>query len=358
MIGQMGRIVSTVVLVAISFAVTSLILWVSGYDVAEVLSGTVQGALTASGAFISTIRWAIPLFLIALGVMVAFRAGFFNIGGQGQFYVGACAALATALGWRTGPSLLVIIVSAAAAVGAGALWSLIPGWLRVRFGTDEVLTTLMMSFIGTLVLQYLTGGPLRNPAGTGATASTERIPDAFRLTGSSGVSWRLLAVVAVTAVVIWALMERTRFGLSVELAGRNPLMARWQGVNVSRVGLAAFAVSGGLAGLAGAMEVFGPAGRLITGFSPTVGFDAIVVVMVGLLSVSGMALSAVFFGGLQAAILFLPIVTDVPPAALVVLNGMVALLVTARFRSRRRRPAADPVGPETDGEVAAGEAEG
>lgn len=348
MIGQIGRIVSTVVLVAVSFVVTSLVLWVSGYSVTDVLSGTVQGALTATGAFTSTIRWAIPLFLIALGVMVAFRAGFFNIGGQGQFYVGACAALAMALWWRTGPAWLVIAVSVVAAAAAGAAWSLIPGWLRVRFGTDEVLTTLMMSFIGTLLLQYLTGGPMRNPEGTGTTASTERIPDAFRLTDSSGVSFRLLAIVAVTAVVIWLLMERTRFGLSVELAGRNPLMARWQGLNVGRVGLAAFAVSGGLAGFAGAMEVFGPAGRLVTGFSPTVGFDAIVVVMVGLLSVSGMALSAVFFGGLQAAILFLPIVTDVPPPALVFLNGMVALLVTARFRSRRRRSAPESVAPEPE----------
>ena len=162
----------------------------------------------------------------------------------------------------------------------------------------------------------------------------------------------LLAIVVLTGAAVWVLLERTRFGLSVDLAGRNPVMARWQGINVRRVGLTSFGLAGALAGLAGAMELFGPAARLITGFSPTVGFNAVVVALVGLLSVPGVALSALFFGGLQSAILFLPIVTDVPPPALVVLNGMVALLVTIRFRARRRRAVSGPAVAEgADGEA-------
>lgn len=353
MTGRLAKVLSTAALVAVAFVITSLILWISGYSVAEVFSGTIQGAITAKGAVASTIRWTIPLLLIAWGVTIAFRAGFFNIGGQGQFYVGACAALAVALGWQTGPAWLVIIAGTAAAATAGAAWSLIPGWLRVRFGADEVLTTLIMSFIGSLVLQYLTSGPMRNPQeGAGQTAASKTIPEAFRLTGSSGVSLLLLAIVVLTGAAVWVLLERTRFGLSVELAGRNPVMARWQGINVRRVGLASFGLAGVLAGLAGAMELFGPAARLVSGFSPTVGFNAVVVALVGLLTVPGVALSALFFGGLQSAILFLPIVTDVPPPALVVLNGMVALLVTIRFRARRRRAVSGPaVAGGADGEA-------
>lgn len=339
MTGQLNRVLSTIALVAVSFAVTSVILWGSGYDVAEVLSGTIQGAVTAPGALTSTVRWAIPLLLIGLGVLVAFRAGFFNIGGQGQFYAGACAALTVSLGWRTGPALLVVVASVLAATAAGAVWSLIPGYLRVRFGADEVLTTLMMSFVGALLLQYLTSGPMRNPQGTGQAAASERIPEGFRITDSSGVSMTLLVITAAAALAVWLLLERTRFGLAVELAGRNPSMARWQGIDVGRLGLSAFALSGALAGFAGAMELFGPAGRLVTGFSDSVGFDAVVVAMVGLLSVPGTVLAALFFGGLFAAVLFLPIVADVPPPALVMLNGMVALLVTVSFRARRRRRA-------------------
>ena len=347
MIERLSRILSTVVWVVVAFAVTASILWVSGYSVTEVFSGAVQGAVTAVGAFVSTIRWTIPLFLIALGVTIGFRAGFFNIGGQGQFYVGACAALVVSLGWRAGPAWLVISTGMAAAVAAGAAWSLIPGYLRVRFGADEVLTTLMMSFIGALVLQYLTAGPMRNPQGTGQTAASERIPDAFRLTGSSGVSAAVLAAAAVAAVAVWLLLERTRFGLSMDLAGRNPTMARWQGINIQKVGLVSFGLAGALAGFAGAVELFGPAARLITGFSPTVGFNAVVVALVGMLSVPGVALSALFFGGLQSAILFLPIVTDVPPPALTLLHGMVALLVTVRLRARRRRASGGPEPVET-----------
>ncbi len=339
MTGGLRRMASTVVLVIVSFLLTALILRVSGYSVGDVFSGVIQGAITATGASTSTIRWAIPLLLISLGVVIGFRAGFFNIGGQGQFYVGACSALAISLGWREGPAPLVILAGTLAAILAGVLWSLVPGYLRVRFGTDEVLTTLMMSFIGALVLQYLTAGPMRNPSGTGQTAASERIPEAFRLTGGSGVSATVLLLVAGVTVLVWLLLERTRFGLTISLVGRNATMARWQGINVRRVGLGAFALSGALAGLAGAVELYGPGARLVTGFSPEVGFTAVVVALVGLLNVWGTVVAAVFFGGLQSAILFLPIVTDLPPPALVLLHGMVAFLVTIKFRAVRRRKA-------------------
>ena len=342
MTSGLRRVASTIVLVLVAFLLTALILSVSGYSVGDVFSGVIQGAITATGAATSTIRWAIPLLLIALGVVIGFRAGFFNIGGQGQFYVGACSALAISLGWREGPTALVMLCGTLAAIIAGMAWSLLPGYLRVRFGTDEVLTTLMMSFIGALVLQYLTAGPMRNPSGTGQTAASERIPETFRITGGSGVSATVLVIVAGVTLAVWLLLERTRFGLTMTLVGRNATMARWQGIDVRRVGLGAFALSGALAGLAGAVELYGPAARLVTGFSPEVGFTAVVVALVGLLNVWGTVVAAVFFGGLQSAILFLPIVTDLPPPALVLLHGMVAFLVTIRFRSVRRRRAEQP----------------
>ena len=336
MTGGLQRVASTVVLVGVAFLLTTLILWGSGYRVGEVFSGVIEGSITATGAATSSMRWAIPLMLIGLGVVIGFRAGFFNIGGQGQFYVGACCALAVTLGWRTGPALLVVLCGTLAAVSGGLVWSLLPGYLRVRFGTDEVLTTLMMNFIGALVLQYLTAGPMRNPSGTGQTAASERIPEAFRITDASGVSAVVLVLVGGVAVVVWLLLERTRLGLTMTLVGRNPTMARWQGIDVRRVGLVAFALSGALAGLAGAVELYGPGARLVTGFSPEVGFTAVVAALVGVLSVWGTVAAAIFFGGLQSAILFLPIVTDLPPPALVLLHGMVAFLVTVKFRAVRR----------------------
>lgn len=334
MIATLFRVASTLALVLVAFLAVGAVLLASGYGVADVFSGAVQGALTAPGASVSTIRWTVPLLLVGLGAVVSFRAGFFNIGGQGQFYTGACAAVAVSLAWKEGPAPLVLAAGFTAAVAAGVVWSAIPGYLRVRFGTDEVLTTLMMSFIGALVLQYLTSGPLRNPTGTGQTAATERIPDSLRIAGSSGVSPTVLLIVAGACAVTWALLERTRLGLAMDLVGRNPTMARWQGLNVSRIGLAAFAFAGAASGLAGAVELYGPAARLVTGFSPGVGFTAVVVALVGLLTVGGAVLAALFFAGLQSAILFLPIVTDLPPSALTLLHGAVALLVTVRIRRK------------------------
>lgn len=334
---RLRQVAHTVFWLIAAFVIISIIMGLSNYSVTDVFSGSIQGAITAKGATSATVRWATPLFLIAIGVVVAFRAGFFNIGAQGQFYVGSCAAISVALGWREGPTVLVLLAGFLAAVATGAAWSLIPGFLRVRFGTDEVITTLMMSFIATLLLQYLTGGPLRNPLSTGTTAATERIEDNLRITDSSGVGWKVWIILAISAVLAWVLLERTRFGLQVQLSGRNATMARWQGINVRWVGLISFLIAGAMAGLAGAVEVFGPAARITAGFSPSVGFTAIVVALVGLLSVPGVAISALFFGGLQAAILYLPIVSDLPSSALVLLNGTVALLVTIRVRSARRK---------------------
>ena len=154
-----------------------------------------------------------PLVLIGLGALVSFRAGYFNIGALGQMYVGAIAATALGLGLEEAPAFLVVPLALAASVVAGALWSAITGLLRLRFGANEILTTLMMSFLGTLLLQYLTRGPMRNAAGAGAVASTERLPEEFRISGGSGVSFTILTIVAVAVAVTAVLLARTAIRL-------------------------------------------------------------------------------------------------------------------------------------------------
>ena len=144
--------------------------------------------------------------------MIGFRAGFFNIGGQGQFYVGACAALAISLGWREGPAPLVILAGTLAAVLAGALWSLLPGYLRVRFGTDEVLTTLMMSFIGALVLQYLTAGPMRKPVRNRSDRGKRTHPrDVPASPAARACRPPFCCSSRGVTVLVWLLLERTPF---------------------------------------------------------------------------------------------------------------------------------------------------
>lgn len=343
--GRLERIVVTVALVLAAGLSSGLIFRFAGFTAGEVVRGIVAGAVTGPGAAVSSVRWAVPLLLIALGVAVSFRAGSFNIGAQGQFVLGGVTATAVglALGGRL-PTALVVTACLTAATLVGAVWSGLAGVLRVRFGADEILTTLMLNFVGVLIVQYLVAGPMKNPEGAGQVAASRSVDASLRLSDSSGISPTVLAIVAAAMFVTWVLLERTEFGLALRVVGRNPLAARWKGVPVEGIAVRTFALTGALAGLAGAVEVLGPAGRTVAGASPTIGFTAVIVALVGLLAVGGVALAALLFGGLQAASIYLPVATAVPRAAILLLNGMIALLVTvaaadvvrARLRARTR----------------------
>lgn len=330
-------LVRTVTVLFLAFTAAGVIFRLTGFAFGDVFSGTVEGAVTAPGALTGTIRWAIPLTLIALGVLICFRAGYFNVGAQSQFYAGAIAATVVALEWGSGPRLLVTFAAVAAAIVAGTAMSAFPGWLRTRFGTDEVLTTLMLNFISILLLQYFVTGPYKDPAGTGQVASSPVIDDRLRLSDSSGVSVTLVLAVVLAAVAVWLLVNHTPFGLYSSLTGRNPVMARWQGIDTGRIGLAAFALGGAFAGLAGGLDLLGPSGRLNSGFAPTVGFTAVLVALVGSLGVIGVVLAGLFFGAMQSAVLYLPIVSGLPRSALDLFQGLVALVITVQVAIPRRR---------------------
>jgi general nucleoside transport system permease protein len=326
---RLERVAVTVGLVLVAGVLSGLAFRSAGYTAGEVVRGIVAGAVTAPGATLSSVRWAVPLLLIALGIVVSFRAGYFNIGAQGQFVIGGVSATAVALGLEGRlPGPLVVASCLLAAVLAGALWSAIAGLLRVRFGADEILTTLMLNFVGVLVVQYLVTGPMRNPEGAGQVAASRSVATSLRLSGSSGFSPTILVLLTAVTLATWLLLERTEFGLALRIVGRNPVAARWKGVAVEGVAVRTFALAGASAGLAGAVEVLGPAGRTVAGASPTIGFTAIIVALVGTLAVGGVVLAALLFGGLQAASIYLPVATAVPRAAILLLNGMIALLVT------------------------------
>lgn len=324
---------------ALAFVVLALILCgivfeFSGFSAFLMLRSIADGALLAPGAWLHSLRWALPLFITAAGVAISFRCGYFNVGAQGQFYLGAIGAT-FAVDWLNGmPAALVIPVAIAAGVAGGAAWSLWPGLLRVRSGTDEVITTLMGNFIAGLVLLYVCSGPLKDPSGSGQTMASRPIAAAYRISEANGISPIIVGIVVVVGIGLWVLTNRTSFGVLSTLAGRNPTMMIWQGANLSRLGLASFLISGGLAGLAGSIEVLGPNGRLVSGFLPTHGFTAVLIALVSNFSIVGVSVVALFFGGLAAAGLYLPVLVGLPSAAIDIINAAIALFITARVSPR------------------------
>jgi simple sugar transport system permease protein len=316
--------------VVLALAFCGLVFELAGYSAVAMFQSIAEGAFLSQRALMNSLRWTLPIFLMAAGVIVSFRAGFFNIGAQGQFYMGAIGG-AFAAEWLAGyPAILVVPLVVIASIASGALWALWPGILRVRFGTDEVITTLMANFIATILLSFVTSGPLKDPSGTGQSSSSRPVDAAYRLSDSAGLSPTIVIVVVVAGIAVWVLVNRTAFGLLSGLVGRNPVMMRWQGANLQAIGLASFAVAGALAGLAASLEFLGPNGRIVSGFLPAHGFTAVLVALVAGLSIGAAAFVSLFFGGLAAAALYLPVMAGLPAAAIAVINAAIALFITAR----------------------------
>lgn len=316
--------------VAVALALCAFVFAFAGFSPAAMFAAIADGAVFSPHGFTHTLRWAMPMFLTALGVLIAFRCGYFNIGAQGQFYFGGIAAAFTADALHAGPPVLVIPLTLLAGIAGGALWALWPGYLRVRSGTDEVLTTLMGNFIAALALVWVTSGPLKDASGSAQVQAGRPVADALRISTSSGVSFTMLAIVIVAGIAMWVLADRTAFGVLGRLAGNNPVMIVWQGAHSSRIGLFAFFLSGALAGLAGALELLGPSGRLLSSFAPSIGLSAVLVALVAGLSVTASAIAALFFGGLAAASLYLPVIAGLPSAAIDIINAAITLFITAR----------------------------
>ncbi|KQW50482.1 MULTISPECIES: ABC transporter permease [unclassified Ensifer] len=322
----------SLIFVAFALILCSLVFQFAGYNAGAMLWAVVDGAFLRSGAIEQSLRWALPLFVTAVGVGISFRAGFFNIGAQGQFYVGAICAAFAAEAFKGGPAFLVIPALIIAGMLGGALWALWPGLLRLRSGTDEVITTLMGNFMAGLLLVYVTSGPLKDPSGSGQQASSRPLDAAYRISDSLGLSPTIIAIAAGVGILLWLLVNRTAFGVLASLAGRNGTMVEWQGARLWKLGLSSFIISGALAGLAGTIEFMGPNGRIASGFLPAHGFTAILIALVANLSVVGTAAAAVFFGGLASAALYLPIMAGLPAAAIDIINAAIALFITARSK--------------------------
>lgn len=237
---------------------------------------------------------ATPLLLIALGLAVCFRSNVWNIGAEGQYVVGAIAAGGVALlADKTTGSWIVIAVMVAGVLG-GMFWAAITAWLRDRFNANEILVSLMLVYVATLMLSYIVSGPWKDPQGYNfpQTKTFELVTRIPRLFDGSRVS--IGVFLALAAVVgIWIFLFRTRAGFAQQVGGLAPAASRYAGFSSRAALWVALLVSGGLAGLAGALEVAGPIGQLTPYVPAGYGFAAIIVAFVGRLHPVGMVFSAI-----------------------------------------------------------------
>ncbi|MEO0995328.1 MAG: ABC transporter permease, partial [Pseudomonadota bacterium] len=236
---------------------------------------------------------AAPLILIALGLSVGFRAGVWNIGAEGQYVLGGLGATGVALAtWELdGPWILPLMVLAGAA--AGMAWAAVPAVLRVRLGVNEILTSLMLTYVAVQLLNYLMRGPWQDPEGFSFPET--RLFSAYQMLptvpGTDFVHWGV-PIAFLAALLMWGVMARTVFGFSIRVVGEAPRAAVHAGFGAKRTVWAAMLISGGFAGLAGALEAAGPFGQMVPQFPTGYGFTAIIVAFLGRLHPIGIVFAA------------------------------------------------------------------
>lgn len=301
-----------------------------------------RGAFGSLYGLSETVVKAIPLTLCGVGLAVAFQARVYNIGAEGQLLIGAICATGLALARPDWPPWLLLPGMFLVGFLGGAAWALIPALLKVRFRVDEVLSSLMLVYIASELVNYLVYGPWKGAKEMGFPYTDKFSPSAQlpRLSGTR-IHYPTLIIALALAILVHLLLRRTRWGFEIRVTGENPEAARYAGMNYLRTILLAMLISGGLAGLAGVGEVSGIHFRLRypQGISPGYGFTAIIVTWLAHLNPLAVIVTALLLGGLLVGGDAIQVSLGLPVATIYLFNGIILLFVLggdvlSRYRIR------------------------
>ena len=335
----------------------AILLLLSGANPITTYVAMLRGAFGSIYSLSETLVKAIPLMLTGLGVAVAFKMRFWNIGAEGQFVWGAIASTGVALflsDFIPGNLLLPAVILGG--MIAGAIWAGIPAVLKAYIGVDETLTSLMLNYVAILFAQYLYYGPWRDPQGYGFPG-TALFPETAWLPRLFGRAHSGLIFAVVAALILWFVFNRTRWGFELKIIGENKTAAKYLGIKIARNVVFALLLSGGLSGLAGATEVAGVSRRLQTGLSLGYGYTAIIVAWMAQLKSIPVLFVAVLMGALIVGGDQVQMTMGLPSSVGVVLQGLILLPLLAgslftEYRLRIIRPEHNPL-KQNDTEVQA-----
>jgi simple sugar transport system permease protein len=324
----------------------SVLILMVGLDPIRAYTGLVQGAFGTDAGVTRTLVKMTPLILSGLAVAFAFKGGLFNIGAQGQLVIGSCLAAWVGFGVSGLPAPIHITLCLLVGILGGALWGTIPGFLKARTGAHEVISTIMLNYIASNLLEWAvsparpTGppGPLAfcREVGQCAEGKTPFILDSARLpilyqpggTAPDALHIGLFIAIA-TAILVWLVLYRTTFGFEVRMVGLNPGAARYSGIKVPRMTVMTMAIAGGLAGLAGAIQTTGVFHNFQTNQSLTLGFDSIAVSLLAANNPIAIVPSALLFGALDAGSSQMQFLSRVPTEIIQVISALILMFVAA-----------------------------
>jgi simple sugar transport system permease protein len=316
--------------VILGFGVAALAIVVTGADPSQAYLALFQGAFTNNNAFAETLVSSIPYVFLGLGVALGFRAGLFNIGAEGQFYIGSLAGVFVAYSLHL-PALLLVPLSILAAMAGGFFYAGIAGFLKARFGAHEVITTIMLNYVSFLLANYLVTTPglmldprTRTPR-TPYIDPNAALPIIFP--HSRLHAGFLLALVAIP--LVWVLINRTTLGFQLRAVGYNPGAARAAGISVARTTVLAMGISGALAATAGIVQTLGIQHVMTPAVASGYGFDAIAVALLARSNPWAILPAAMLFGALHNGASFMQLQTQVSSDLISIVQASVIVFIAA-----------------------------
>ncbi|MCJ7626073.1 MAG: ABC transporter permease [Anaerolineaceae bacterium] len=306
-------------------------------------SGDQLAIRRAINPFFESLVQSTPYIFAGLAVALGFRTGLFNIGAEGQIFVGAITAVTAAVFIKGVPAIIHVPLSMLAGALGGALWGMIPGWLKVKTGGHEVINTIMMNYIAFRLNEYVLRGYLHDPDSAYPISSV--VPESAQLYKffKDPIRFHLgfFIALALAFVVYWFLFKTT-WGFELRTVGSNPKAARYAGMNIMSTTVLAMGLSGALAGLAGANEILGVNHRLAMAFTSGYGFDSIALALLGKNHPLGVVLAALLFGFLRNGATKMQLASGIPIDIISVLQAMILAFIAApaiiRTIYRLRKP--------------------
>jgi len=321
---------SSILAIIVALILTGIFIWLIGFNPIEAYSVLMEGALKGKSALSETVVNAIPLIFSSLGFAVAYQCGIFNIGAGGQLYMGA--VFATFVGTMKGmsPSIQLPLTLLAGILG-GALWGLAVAVLKIKFGANEMITTIMFNYIANIFASYCVAGPMKGSSAMGL-AQSDPVMSGIRLARFiQGTRLHTGLFIALLLIIgYWILMWHTSKGYELRVMGLNPAAAQYCGITVNRNIVFTLMLAGGIAGLGGCIEILAIQGKLSAGFAGNIGFDGITVALLGDCTPIGILLSSLLFGALSSGSNKMQMIVGVPCAATEIIQAFIIITIITR----------------------------
>lgn len=323
--------------IGIALFAGAILMELSGFSSLTAYSEMLTGIFGSKRNIAEVLLKATPLILVGAGLAISFRSGVWNIGAEGQFYMGGVAASAVALQMGGVSSWISIPVIMIAASLAGAFWGGIAGYLRARYGASEIVTTIMLNYIAIIFTSYLVTGPLMEAQGL--FPQSDRFPRETTLPRIlSGTRLNIgIFIAIIAAAVSWYIIAHSRRGFSMRAVGASPDAARYAGINVNKNIITSISYSGALAGLAASIEMIGVTKRLFQTISPGYGFEGIAVALLANNNPLGVIFSGTLFGALRSGAEIMQIGAGVPSVLIFIIQGLVIISVVTLATIRIHR---------------------